>query len=110
MGERERKLGENENLFRGVNERLKELGEAFEGMTETAEFVCECADRSCAERIRMTLDEYERVRAAPTHFLIVPGHEAQLLERVVDENERYLIVEKRPGDPAKAAIEGDPRA
>lgn len=110
MGERERKFGENENLFREVNERLKELGEAFEGIAETAEFVCECADRSCTERIRMTLGEYERVRARPTQFVLVPGHEAAALERVVAKNERYLIVEKLAGDPAEAAIEGDPRS
>lgn len=110
MSERERKLGENENLFRAVNERLKELGEAFEGITETAEFVCECADRSCTQRVRMTLTEYERVREKPTWFLTVPGHEDGTLERVVDENDRYLIVEKRVGDPAQAALEGDPRS
>jgi hypothetical protein len=109
MSERERKLGENENLFRAVNERLKELGEAFEGMTERAEFVCECVDRSCTSRIGMTLDEYERVRQKPTWFMTVPGHEVLMLEAVVDENDRYLIVEKRSGEPAQAAIEGDPR-
>jgi hypothetical protein len=110
MGERERKLGENENLFREVNERLKELGEAFEGITETAEFVCECADRLCTRRVEMTLGEYERVREKPTWFLTVPGHEDKTIERIVDENDRYLIVDKRAGDPAKAALEGDPRS
>ncbi len=109
MSERERKLGENENLFRAVNERLKELGEAFEGITERAEFVCECADRSCAQRIEMTLAEYERVRRKPTRFMTAPGHEDRSLEQIVDVNDRYVIVEKRSGDPARAALEGDPR-
>jgi hypothetical protein len=57
----------------------------------------------------MTLAEYERVREKPTRFMTVPGHEDPSLEQIVDVNDRYVIVEKRTGDPAQAALEGDPR-
>jgi hypothetical protein len=59
MDERERRLGLNEALFREVNERLQGLNEAFGAVTNRIELVCECADPGCAERITLTLKEYE---------------------------------------------------
>ena len=69
------RAGRNEVVFREVNERLRELGEGFSLVSEVAEFVCECGDSGCAERIELNLAEYERVRSDPTWFVIVPGHE-----------------------------------
>jgi hypothetical protein len=34
------------------------------------------------------------VRARPDRFAIIPGHEIHAAERVVEENERYDVVEK----------------
>lgn len=110
MDERGRRIGENEVVFREVNERLRELGEGFSLISELAEFVCECARASCTERIRMPLSEYERVRSDPKWFVIVPRHEEPDYERVISENEEYAIVEKLPGGPAGLAIKDDPRA
>ena len=109
MDERGRRIGENEIVFREVNERLRELGEGFSFVSERAEFVCECASTTCTERIQMPLSEYERVRSDPRWFLIVPRHDLPEYERVIDENEWYAIVEKRPGGPAGLAIRDDPR-
>ena len=50
----------NEALFRDVNERIAESAENFEA--DKTEFVCECADSSCTERVPATLAEYEKVR------------------------------------------------
>ncbi len=110
MDERGRRIGENEVVFREVNERLRELGESFSLVTELAEFVCECADTSCTDRIQMALSEYEHVRSDPKWFVIIPGHEVTDYERVISETEAYAIVEKRPGGPAGIAIKHDPRA
>lgn len=110
MDERGRRVGENEVIFREVNERLRELGESFSLVTELAEFVCECADTSCTDRIQMVLSEYERVRSNPKWFVIIPGHEVIDYERVISENEAYAVVEKLPGGPAGLAIRGDPRS
>ena len=103
-------MGENEIVFREVNERLRELGEGFSLVSEVAEFVCECADTACAERIRMPLSEYEQVRSDPKWFLILKGHEILDYERVVGEHEQYAVVEKLPGGPAGLAIRDDPRS
>jgi hypothetical protein len=110
MDERGRRIGENEVIFREVNERLRELGESFSLVSEAAEFVCECANAACAERIRLTLPEYEHVRSNATWFVLVPGHEEPDYERVVEQRDGYVIVEKLPGGPAGLAIKDDPRA
>jgi hypothetical protein len=43
----------------------------------------------------MTLEEYERVRSQRDRFAVVPGHENGEIERVVEEADRFLIVDKR---------------
>jgi hypothetical protein len=106
---RGRRIGENEVVFREVNERLRELGEGFSLVTDQAEFVCECRDASCVQRIAMPLAEYERVRSKPTWFVVVRGHEMPEYEQVVSENETYAIVEKLAADAAGEAIKDDPR-
>jgi hypothetical protein len=106
MTPREERVGKNEALFREVNERIREITTATDG---DAEFLCECGDPTCAQPILASIDEYEAVRAVATRFLVVPGHEIPDLEDVVEENERFAIVEKRPGVPTDLAAESDPR-
>jgi len=48
----------------------------------------------CTARINAHLSEYEAVRRSPRTFLVFPGHVYPEIERVVDENERFAIVEK----------------
>jgi hypothetical protein len=109
VDKRGKRIGENEIVFREVNERLRELGESFSLVSEIAEFVCECADTTCTERVRMPLAEYEHIRSDPKWFLVVPGHELPEYERVISRRDVYAIVEKRPGGPAGLAIRDDPR-
>jgi hypothetical protein len=59
-----------------------------------ADFVCECSDVSCVDAIRLAPSEYNDVRAHPTRFFVTPGHEIETLERVVEQNGHFLIVEK----------------
>jgi len=56
----------------------------------------------------LTVAEYERVRSDPTHFAVLRGHDIAEVERIVEENERFVVVEKF-GASAEAAIELDPR-
>ncbi len=109
MDARERRIGENEVLFREVNERVRETNETFEVGAGEAEFVCECGTASCVERIAMTLAEYEQVRSEPTQFFIVPGHDLPEVESVVREEEQFWVVRKDVGAPEKLAIDTDPR-
>ena len=103
MGERERRLAENENLFRRINEQVEELA-----ASGGAAFLCECSDAGCTDRIELTIAEYEDVRAAPARFVVRGGHERPGLETVLDQGNGYVIVEKR-GEAGDAAAEDDPR-
>jgi hypothetical protein len=107
---RAERIGLNEALFREVNERVMGINESFGGRLEEAEFVCECGDPACAERVRLALDEYQALRSDPTHFAVKEGHEFPDLERVVARRERYVVVAKKAGMPAQIARETDPRS
>ena len=78
----------NEALFRRVNERVEEVNRGVRVDPRDADFFCECAEVECMEKIRMTLPEYESVRAVSTHFAVKPGHEFPEAERVVEERRR----------------------
>jgi hypothetical protein len=103
---REERLAKNEILFRSVNEAIEERA-AESGLT-AYEFICECSSASCAERVELTLLQYEHVRAEGTRFFVVPGHERGGIEVVVETQPTYLVVEK-DGIPGIAADEADPR-
>jgi hypothetical protein len=89
------RVEQNEKLFREVNERIAEVTERVQDVVDSdADFYCECASKGCLERIRITVDEYQQVRAHDRHFFVVPGHELPAHERVVRREEAYLVVEK----------------
>src|SRR6266508_1243708 len=99
MDTREQRIAKNETLFREVNERIESINVRI-GATEEADFICECGRDDCTKPITMSLAEYEAVRSNPATFAILPGHENIDLERVLEQNERYAVVEKHPGAPA----------
>jgi hypothetical protein len=100
------RLARNQVLFREVNERLLELSEG--PRVESMDFLCECSREECVETIQLSFAEYERVRAHPTSFVIAPGHETPEVEKIVDSNGRYTVVQKTNG--GSFAIESDPRS
>jgi hypothetical protein len=97
----------NEALFRDVNERIAESTERFDA--DKTEFVCECADPSCTERVPATLAEYERVREKPTTFLLAPGHAEPDIDHVVTDRGRFAVVEKVQETVRRIVIRLDPR-
>jgi hypothetical protein len=109
MAEREVRIAHTEALFRDVNERIAESADRFDAVD--AEFVCECADPECAERVPARLDQYEEVRSDGTHFLLHPGHEVPEVERIVERpHKRFVIVEKFNSVVARTVRRLDPRA
>jgi hypothetical protein len=105
--EREARISLNEALFREVNERIEDLADKFNiGVLDA---VCECGDAACAERIEISHEDYEAMRADPTRFAVVPGHELPDVEHVVERRKGYVVVAKDPGVPAEVARAADPR-
>ncbi len=110
MGAREDRIARNEALFRSVNERVRELaGSGAASEPQSIAFVCECGDSGCTATVELTIAEYERVRADPTQFLVVPGHGSPQVEHVVERHEGYDIVRKHPGESG-IALETNPRS
>jgi hypothetical protein len=112
VGERQERLARNEAIFREINERTRSLQERFgpeDPTTSYEEFLCECGDQLCVERVKLTVPEYESVRAESTQFVVRPGHSVPRIERVVRENDRYVVVVK-VGDAAEVAADRDRRS
>ena len=107
----ERRVGKNEALFREVNERVNEINQVHELSGVLTDWMCECADETCTDRLTMTGEEYERLRQNPTHFAVLSSqdHFVVDVERVVERNARYWIVEKM-GAAADVAEDLDPRS
>lgn len=53
--ERTRRIGENEALFRRVNNAVEEINDAREVDLDELEIICECGDPGCVERIPVRL-------------------------------------------------------
>ena len=112
MDERERRLAENEALFREVNEHVSDAERAWSrGDPREPELtiLCECADHGCSEQITVTRVEYEAVRQDATRFILVRGHEYPEVERIVSERGAYCVVEKTGASRAVVA-HLDPRS
>ena len=101
-------LAKNEELFRNVNERIEEVSAAVPWQEPLLGFLCECDRVGCEETFPATRAEYEQVRAEPTHFIVLPGHEDPRVERVISSTDRFVVVEKQ-GQTAADAQQTDPR-
>src|SRR2546430_2064397 len=93
---RDERAANNQMLFRDVNERVKELNEGFTLFTPLGEWICECANDTCTERVEMSAAEYEKIRSKGTRFFVAPSDEHVWpdVELVTERTERYWILEK----------------
>ena len=107
MDERDRRLAQNEALFREVNERVEALAQGL-GPDDPYEFLCECANADCTFRITLPLSVYESVRADARQFVVLPLHYTPEVEELVVEEPSYWVVRKT-GDAGDYVDQLDPR-
>ena len=107
MESRDARAAKNEATFRDVNDRILEAAETFEADGLLA--LCECSDAGCTETFPITMTEYGLLRSRGNRFALIPGHEDPALERVVEHNERFLVVEKT-GEAGEVAHDLDSAA
>jgi hypothetical protein len=108
-GDREARIAANEAVFRLVNEKIEAMNAAFAMITDTFAVVCECGNSACAEQIEVQTSTYERARSDPTLFIVVPGHETDDVEDVVERHGGYDVVRKRGRRGEAVAQATDPR-
>src|SRR5215212_6238875 len=108
MDDRERRLAQNEALFREVNERVGALARQV-GPEMPYEFLCECANADCTFRFALPLGVYEAVRADAHQFIVLPLHYTPEIEELVRKEDAYWIVRKT-GEAGEYVERLDPRS
>lgn len=94
-----RRALENEQFLGDINERLRvTLEEVREEADEDPDayfrFFCECSDLDCRLRLEVRPSRLKAVHAVDGRFVVLPGHEMPSVERIVDQEDGYLIVQK----------------
>ncbi|HEX7582904.1 MAG TPA: hypothetical protein VF321_07435 [Gaiellaceae bacterium] len=110
LHDRAARAAKNQVLFRRANERVKELNEVFSLVVPLGDWMCECANADCVERVEMSVPAYEAVRRHEARFFVTPSdrHFWPDVERVIEHNDRYWVVEKI-GQAGGAAARDDVR-
>jgi hypothetical protein len=107
--DREVRAARNQSLFRAVNEKLRELNEAFSTVTETYAIACECADTTCVETLQIAMDDYLEVRKDPNRFVVLTAHVIPDVEQTVAQNDGYSVVEKNADVPSVLGSNDQPQ-
>jgi hypothetical protein len=107
---REARFAKNESRFRDINERIEDANEDFPFAFSVDAWICECSNETCAERLQLSVKEYEAVRSNGARFLVAPSDEHVRLEieDVTEHCDRYWVVEKH-GEAAELAERANPR-
>jgi hypothetical protein len=90
---------------RRVNEAIEPRGPA----DRSAVFVCECGNLGCSDTVELSVAEYEDVRTSFDRFFVVPGHEIDEVDKVVERHPHYLTVVKRAPEAREMAQASDER-
>lgn len=102
----ERRLIENEVIFKSVNQNIKEfVSERTGSRIKFIKFYCECSDLDCTARIKLTTDRYEELHKNKKCFVTVVGHETPEIEKVIAKENSYQAVEKNFIPPRAEQIE-----
>jgi hypothetical protein len=104
MDDRARRVAANEAVARQVNEELTPLQ-----VTDSLALLCECGSRECHATLEVSRSEYEEVRANPTRFFVVLGHDLPDVESVVSTRGEHAVVEKDDPEARDLARRTDPR-
>jgi hypothetical protein len=106
--DREARIAKNEAIARDINEGIEEAMVSLspEGYTR---MLCECGLPDCERKVAISVVEYERTRSDPRRFVVVKEHVIPDVEDVVDETDRFVVVQKHEGTPADVAEGFDAR-
>lgn len=108
----EKRQIENEMIFRRSNEKVGDGLDAIDAMhieddnpelirTEDflLQFICECSDENCNERIPIRLSKYRDIHENRDTFIVKPGHEVNPIEEVISKEVEYSVVKKNNTTP-----------
>ena len=87
-------LVETEQRFKHANEGLRKAVQVSVSSEQRIPFLCECADDDCLGQVELTLAEYTRIRGNHHRFVTLPGHELGRAAKLVEEHQRFQVMEK----------------
>lgn len=108
MNGRENRIANNEAISRDINEAIGKSHHAA-SRDGFVRMMCECGLDECERLIAISVSEYEQMRQNPGRFASFKEHVVADVEDVVQDLERYVIVEKRPGQGREVAEARYPR-
>lgn len=108
MSEREARVAKNETTSREINEKIEQAH--ARSPDDYFRILCECGRADCERVIAIAIPEYEELRSDARQFAVVRSHVMPDVEDVVRETERFTVVQKHEGTPARIAEEDDPRS
>jgi hypothetical protein len=93
------RFARNEAIFREVNERVADVADSEARMTN---FLCECGNLDCVEEIPLTDAEYKKPAVTQPPSPASLGMPLGDVETVIEETDRFHVVEKHPREAAIA--------
>jgi hypothetical protein len=104
--DREARAATNQTRFRRLNAR----SDRASADVSATEWFCECVNAICAARITMPIEAYEAVRGVANRFFVAASdeHFQPDLERVIEHNARYWVVEQARAVPTPSAQPVEP--
>jgi hypothetical protein len=106
-GREDSRHAETACVFRDLNEEIAAIARSLPA-GELPAFLCECG-AGCTQHVILTLPEYEDVRSHPLRFVVVRGHDTPEIDVVVEQTERFAVVEKQAPVSVRLALARDPR-
>jgi hypothetical protein len=95
----ERRWAENQTIFKQVNEEAAAYFRRDSSEEKSLQFYCECADENCRQRIALTPSEYLSLHRSNKQFILIPGHQLDVMETVLLEETDYVLTEKYESPP-----------
>jgi hypothetical protein len=81
-----------EAAFRVANDRMAAWEETPGEQPQL--FFCECSDLECRDKVPLMRGEYDEIRRSSERFVVVPGHEVDDVEEVVDDRGTHNVILK----------------
>ena len=78
-----------------IAQQVEKLAPSNAGAELPLQFICECSDLTCTERITMEIQEYLAATRLPARFIVRPSHQQPDIETTLNAAKDYVVVEKR---------------
>lgn len=118
----ERRQIENEMIFRRRNEKIGDDLEALDAMLIDdgyadlvvkedliTHFLCECSNENCVTRIPLLQSKYREIHIDRNHFIVLPDHQIDHIEKVIETYPGYNVVLKNNSVAEPSDILNDTR-